>query len=171
MGILDVFKRKEVKKTEANTMLGMTALGNNILIAQGSKPDTPYAQLLYVTTGSSTNAGRPVDMSMLSRNSTVMACIAAKARALSQTPIRIMAQADDGTYVDAIKNPDVGRRDKEKAKSVYNLLSNPNNFQSQYEFWYRWMMWYELSGEAFTLWWRKDQESSTQTPLIPALIS
>jgi HK97 family phage portal protein len=165
MGILDVFKRKEVKKTEANTMFGMTALGNNILIAQGSKPDTPYAQLLYVTTGSSTNAGRPVDMSMLSRNSTVMACIAAKARALSQTPIRIMAQADDGTYVDAIKNPDVGRRDKEKAKSVYNLLSNPNNFQSQYEFWYQWMMWYELSGEAFTLWWRKDQESSTQTPL------
>ena len=165
MGILDIFKRKEVNKTEANTMFGMTALGNNILIAQGSKPDTPYAQLLYVTTGSSTNAGRPVDMSMLSRNSTVMACIAAKARALSQTPIRIMAQADDGTYVDAIKNPNVGRRDKEKAKSVYNLLSNPNNFQSQYEFWYQWMMWYELSGEAFTLWWRKDQESSTQTPL------
>jgi HK97 family phage portal protein len=26
-------------------------------------------------------------------------------------------------------------------------------------------MWYELAGEAFTLWWRADQESSTQTPL------
>ncbi len=26
-------------------------------------------------------------------------------------------------------------------------------------------MWYELSGEAFTLWWRKDQNSSTETPL------
>ena len=165
MGILDVFKRKEVKKDEANTLFGMTALGNNLLIAAGKEPDTPYAQLLYVTTGSSTNAGRPVDMSVLSRNSTVMACVGAKARALSQLPIRIMAQADDGSYVDAIKSPEVGRRDKDKAKSVYNLLMNPNNFQSQYEFWYQWLMWYELSGEAFTLWWRKDQESSTQTPL------
>jgi HK97 family phage portal protein len=26
-------------------------------------------------------------------------------------------------------------------------------------------MWYELAGEAFTLWWRKDQKSTTETPL------
>ena len=165
MGILDVFKRKDKAQNEANTMFGMTALGNNILIAQGAKPDTPYAQLLYVTTGSSTNAGRPVDMSMLSRNSTIIACVGVKARALSQLPIKVMYETDDGTYVNAIKDKSVGARDKQKAKSVYNLLSNPNNFQSKYEFWFQWLMWYELSGEAFTLWWRKDQENAMQTPL------
>jgi HK97 family phage portal protein len=41
----------------------------------------------------------------------------------------------------------------------------PNNFQSQYEFWYQYMMWHELLGEAFTLWFRKDQDSPTQTPI------
>ena len=165
MGILDVFKRKPATQNEANTMFGMTALGNNILIAQGKEPNTPFAQLLYVTTGSSTNAGRPVDMAMLSRNSTVIACIGAKARALSQLPIKVMYETDDGNYVDAIKDKSVGTRDKQKAKSIVNLLAKPNNFQSQYEFWFQWLMWYELSGETFTLWWRKDQDNPTQTPL------
>ena len=50
-------------------------------------------------------------------------------------------------------------------KQVLNLLTEPNNFQNQYEFWYQWLMWHELLGEAFTLWWRKDQGNPTQTPL------
>jgi HK97 family phage portal protein len=94
-----------------------------------------------------------------------MACIGAKARALSQLPVKIMYEMDDGTYVDAIKDANVGLRDKAKAKQVYNLLTVPNNFQSQYEFWYQYMMWHELLGEAFTLWFRKDQASPTQTPI------
>jgi HK97 family phage portal protein len=103
-------------------------------------------------------------MSMLARNSTVMSCVALKARALAQLPIRIVAEKE-GEYVDAIKDDAVGRREKEKAKQVARLLNAPNNFQSKYEFWYQWLMWYELSGEAFTLWWRKDQKSNTETPL------
>jgi HK97 family phage portal protein len=94
-----------------------------------------------------------------------MSCIGIKARAISQLPIKIMAMSEDGTYVDAIKDPNVGTRDKTKAKQVLNLLTMPNNFQSQYEYWYQWMMWHELLGEAFTLWWRKDQDNPSQTPL------
>ena len=165
MGILDIFARKDKKSNESNTLFGQTALGNNIVYQGNDKRPTVNTQILYVTTSSTTTAGRPVDTSMLTRNSTVMACIGAKARALSQLPIKIMSQMDDGTYVDAIKDPSVGLRDKAKAKQVYNLLTVPNNFQSQYEFWYQYMMWHELLGEAFTLWFRKDQESPTQTPI------
>ena len=165
MGILDVFKRKNPDLKESNSLFGQTALGNNIIYA--TRQDAPVAstQILYVTTASTTNAGRPVDMGVLNRNSTVMACVGAKARALSQLPIRIMCEMDDGTYVDAIKSADVGSRDKAKAKSISNLLNNPNHFQSTYEFWYQWLMWLELSGEAFVLWWRKEQENPSQTPL------
>lgn len=160
----DVFKPK-VDDNSANTLFGQTALGNNILYQSAQKSPTVSSQILYVTTASTTNAGRPVDMSVLTRNSTVMACIGAKARALSQLPIRVMAEMDDGTYVNAIKSSDVGARDKQKAKAVANLLNNPNNFQSTYEFWYQWLMWTELAGESFTLWWRKDQDNPSQTPL------
>ena len=165
MGILDIFARKDKKSNESNTLFGQTALGNNIVYQGNDKRQTVNTQILYVTTSSTTTAGRVVDTSMLTRNSTVMACIGAKARALSQLPIKIMSQMDDGTYIDAIKDPSVGMRDKAKAKQVYNLLTVPNNFQSQYEFWYQYMMWHELLGEAFTLWFRKDQESPTQTPI------
>lgn len=165
MGILDIFARKDKKSNESNTLFGQTALGNNIVYQGNDKRQTVNTQILYVTTSSTTTAGRVVDTSMLTRNSTVMACIGAKARALSQLPIKIMSELDDGTYIDAIKDPSVGMRDKAKAKQVYNLLTVPNNFQSQYEFWYQYMMWHELLGEAFTLWFRKDQDSPTQTPI------
>jgi HK97 family phage portal protein len=165
MGIFDIFVRKDKKTNESNTLFGQTALGNNIVYQGNDKRQTVNTQILYVTTSSTTTAGRPVDTSMLTRNSTVMACIGAKARALSQLPIKIMCEMDDGTYVDAIKDASVGLRDKAKAKQVYNLLTVPNNFQSQYEFWYQYMMWHELLGEAFTLWFRKDQASPTQTPI------
>lgn len=164
MGLLDVFKGKK-QASESNSMFGQTALGNNIVYQGNNKNPNVNTQILYVTTGSTTNAGRPVDMSMLARNSTIMSCVAIKARALSQLPIRVMYETEEGEYVDAIKNKDVGTRDKAKAKQVVKLLNKPNNFQSKYEFWYQWLMWYELAGEAFTLWWRADQESSTQTPL------
>ena len=164
MGILDIFKGKK-QSNESNSMFGQTALGNNIVYQGDNKNPTVNTQILYVTTASTTNAGRPVDMSMLARNSTVMSCVAVKARALAQLPIKVTYQTDEGDYVDAIKSSMVGERDKSKAKQVLKLLNKPNNFQSRYEFWYQWLMWYELSGEAFTLWWRKDQESSTQTPL------
>ncbi len=164
MGLLDVFRGKK-QANESNSMFGQTALGNNIVYQGNNKNPNVNTQILYVTTGSTTNAGRPVDMSMLARNSTIMSCVAIKARALSQLPINVMYETEDGEYVDAIKDKNVGARDKSKAKQVAKLLNKPNNFQSRYEFWYQWLMWYELAGEAFTLWWRADQESSTQTPL------
>lgn len=165
MAILDIFKRNDKKSVESNSLFGQTALGNNIVYQGNGQNPNVNTQILYVTTGATNNAGRPVDMSLLSRNSTIIACVATKARALSQLPIRVVSQTDDGAYVDAIKSDTVGPRDKAKAKQVANLLAEPNNFQSTYEFWYQWLMWYELSGEAFTLWWRKDQKSSVETPL------
>ncbi len=164
MAIFDIFKRKNTQ-SESNTLFGQTALGNNIVYQGSDKRAGVNTQILYVTTASTTTAGRPVDMSVLTRNSTIMSCVGVKARALAQLPIKICCETADGKSVDAIRGEGVGARDKAKAKQVAKLLGNPNNFQSKYEFWYQWLMWYELSGEAFTLWWRKDQNSSTETPL------
>ena len=164
MAILDVFKRNN-KTVESNSLFGQSALGNNVIYTGNNQNPNTHTQILYVTTGSTNSAGRPVDMSLLTRNSTIMSCVSVKARALSQLPIKIVCKAEDGTYIDAVKSSDVGARDKAKAKQVANLLANPNHFQSTYEFWYQWMMWYELAGESFTLWWRKDQNSPTETPL------
>jgi len=164
MAILDIFKRKNTQ-SESNTLFGQTALGNNVVYQGDAKRAGVNTQILYVTTASTTNAGPPVDMSVLTRNSTIMSCVGVKARALAQLPIKICCETADGKTVDAIRGEGVGARDKAKAKQVAKLLNNPNNFQSKYEFWYQWLMWYELSGEAFTLWWRKDQNSSTETPL------
>lgn len=165
MGIRDIFSRNKQDKKESNTLFGQTQLGNNVVYQGNNGRQTVSQQLLYVTTSSTTVAGRPVDMTMLTRNSTVMACVGAKARAIAQLPKRVMCQLEDGTYVDATKSDKVGPRDKQKAKQVLNLLLNPNNFQSEYEFWYQWCMWLELSGETFTLWWRKNQQDSLATPL------
>ena len=165
MALFDIFKPKVDENKEANALFGQTALGNNIVYTGSNTRPTVNTQILYVTTGTTNSAGRPIDITLLSRNSTIMSCVAAKARALSQLPIKVMSQSDDGTFVDAVQSPDVGARDKAKAKQVAALLAQPNNFQTTYEFWYQWMMWYELSGEAFTLWWRKDQTSPTETPL------
>jgi HK97 family phage portal protein len=165
MAILDIFKRNSTKANESNTLFGQTALGNNVIYSGSNTRPTVNTQILYVTTSSTNQAGRPIDMSLLTRNSTVMACVGAKARALAQLPIKIMAEQEDGSYLDAVKDKSVGVRDKNKAKQVAKLLNNPNNFQSKYEFWYQWLMWLELSGEAFTLWWREDQKNPTQTPM------
>ena len=164
MAITDIFKRKQTGSKESNSLFGQTALGNNIVYQSGKQP-TVNTQILYVTTAATNSAGRPVDMSLLTRNSTVLACVAAKARAISQLPIRVMAELDDGSCVDACRDENVGKRDKAKAKQVAALLAEPNKFQSAYEFWYQWIMWYELSGEAFTLWWRQNQNNSLETPL------
>lgn len=164
MGILDIFSRKSVAQNESNTVLGQLQLGNQVIYGTANKGQTAQ-QLLYVTTSSTTVAGRVLDISALTRNSTVMACVAVKARALSQCSISIMSKQDDGNFVDALRDDSVGARDKAKAKQVYNLLMNPNNFQNQYEFWYQWSMWQDLSGECFTLWWRKDQKDPNQTPI------
>jgi HK97 family phage portal protein len=163
MRILDLFSKKSVANNESNTLFGQTALGNNVI--RGANGNLASNQLLYVTTSAVSESGRIVDMSVLSRNSTVMSCVGVKARALAQLPIKIMAYAEDGSMVDALTSDTVSARDKAKAKSVLSLLNNPNNFQSPYEFWYQWCMWYELSGEAFTVLWRKDQQNSMQTPL------
>lgn len=164
MGILDIFSRKSVAQNESNTVLGQLQLGNQVIYGTANKGQTAQ-QLLYVTTSSTTVAGRVLDISALTRNSTVMACVAVKARALSQCSISIMSKQEDGNFVDALRDNSVGARDKAKAKQVYNLLMNPNNFQNQYEFWYQWSMWQDLSGECFTLWWRKDQKDPNQTPI------
>ena len=164
MAILDIFKRKNKGLDEANTVLGQLQLGNQVLYGTSNGGQTA-AQLLYVTTSSTTVAGRVLDISALTRNSTVMACVGAKARALAQCSLSVMSKADDGTFVDALRDPNVGARDKTKAKQVLNLLQNPNNFQNQYEFWYQWCMWQDLAGESFTLWWRKDQKDPNLTPI------
>jgi HK97 family phage portal protein len=164
MKIFDVFKKK-VDDNSSNTLFGQTSLGNNVVYQGSDKRAGVNTQILYVTTASTTTAGRPVDMSVLTRNSTIMSCVGVKARALAQLPIKVCCETSDGKMVDAIRGEGVGTRDKAKARQVAKLLGNPNNFQSKYEFWYQWLMWYELSGEAFTLWWRKDQNSSTETPL------
>ena len=164
MAILDIFKRKDNTSKESNTVLGQTQLGNQVLLGTANKQPTS-SQLLYVTTSSVTTAGRTIDLTALTRNSTIMACVGAKARSLAQCSISVMVKAEDGTFVNAITNPDVGPRDKAKAKQILNLLNNPNNFQSQYEFWYQWCMWYDLAGEAFTLWWRKNQNDPNETPV------
>jgi HK97 family phage portal protein len=163
MGIFDNFNRKNKKTQESNTLFGQTALGNNVLRNVGAT--RAVQQMLYVTTSSATQAGRVVDMSVLSRNSTVVACTAVKARALSQLPVRVVAYNANDELVDACHDESIGARDKIKARQVYNLLANPNNFQTQYEFWYQYSMWLDLAGEVFTLFWRKDQNKSDQTPL------
>lgn len=165
MAILDIFKRKSTNADESNSLFGQTALGNNIVYSGSNTRPTVNTQVLYVTTAGTNQAGRPIDMSLLTRNSTVMACVGAKARALAQLPIKIMSEQEDGSYLDAVKDKTVGARDKLKARQVSKLLNNPNNFQSKYEFWYQWLMWLELSGEAFTLWWREDQKNPSQTPM------
>ena len=167
MAIFDIFKTKSNNSQESNTLFGQTALGNNVLRNVSNPKNVPVSnQLLYVTTSGVTESGRIVDMSVLSRNSTVMACVGVKARALAQLPIEIMAYDDNtGKLVNAITDESVGSRDKVKAKQIYSLLTGPNNFQSSYEFWYQFMMWLDLSGETFTTLWRKDQTNSLQTPL------
>jgi HK97 family phage portal protein len=162
MALLDIFNRKNKNSKESNTLFGQTALGNNVLRNTGSAQ--ALQQMLYVTTSSATQAGRTVDMSVLSRNSTVMACLAAKARAISQLPIQIMTYDKDDNYVNACHDSTTPR-DKIKARQVYSLLTNPNNFQSQYEFWYQFSMWLDMAGECYTVLWRKDQTKSDQTPL------
>jgi HK97 family phage portal protein len=164
MAIFDIFNRKKALKNESNAVLGQVQLGNQVLLGTSSQQQ-PTTQMLYVTTSSTTTAGRVMDISGLTRNSTVMACVGVKARSLAQCSISIMSKTEDGTYVDATRDPSVGSRDKAKAKQVLNLLQNPNNFQTAYEFWYQWCMWQDLSGESFTLWWRKDRKDSTATPL------
>ena len=165
MGMFDIFKSKKKAQNEANTLFGQTQLGNNVIYQGQGGRQTVSQQLLYVNTSSVTTAGRTIDMSVLTRNSTVMAAVGVKARALAQLPITIMTKQDDGTFVDALQSDKVGARDKAKAKQVLNLLRNPNHFESQYEFWYQWSMWQDLAGETFTLWWRKDQQDSMQTPI------
>lgn len=164
MRILDVFKGKKGLNKESNTVLGQLQLGNQVVYSASNKGQTSN-QLLYVTTSSQTVAGRVIDISGLTRNSTIMGCVGVKARSLAQCSISIMSKNDDGSFVDATRDSSVGARDKAKAKQVLNLLTNPNNFQSQYEFWYQWCMWQDIAGESFTLWWRKDQADSMQTPL------
>jgi HK97 family phage portal protein len=165
MGILDIFRGNKPLKKESNTLFGQTQLGNNVIYQGPSGRQTVSQQLLYVTTGSTTSAGRPVDMTVLSRNSTVISCVNAKARALAQLPKEVMYKTDDGTFVNALEAPNINARDRAKAKQVLNLLYQPNNFQSSYEFWYQWSMWQDLAGECFTLFWRAKQDDPIQTPI------
>jgi HK97 family phage portal protein len=163
VGILDIFKRKTNK--ENNTLFGQTMLGNQIVRQNQNGQQGSAFQLLYVTTSSTTNAGRIVDMSVMSRNSTIMSCVGVKARALAQCSIDVMYKLDDGTFESAMKSENIGARDKNKARQVLNLLREPNNFQSQYEFWSQFVLWFDLAGEVFTLLYRKDQKDPNQTPM------
>ena len=165
MGILDIFKQKNDSTSESNTLFGQTALGNQVVLQGNKGKFVGNNQLLYVTTSSTTVAGRTVDVSVLSRNSTVMSCVGVKARALAQLPKCVMYRTEDGTFVDALQSDKVGKRDKDKARQVNALLNDPNNFQSSYEFFYQLSQWLDLTGETFTLLFRKEQQNSLQTPI------
>jgi HK97 family phage portal protein len=165
MGVLDIFRAKKTVVKENNTLFGQTQLGNQIVRQTQDGRGGANFQLLYVTTSSTTNAGRIVDMSVLTRNSTIMSCVGVIARTLAQCSIYIAYKTDEGVFEDALSSSKTGARDKAKAKQVLNLLQEPNNFQSQYEFWYQWAMWQLLSGETFTLLFRKDQNDAAQTPI------
>ena len=165
MGILDIFKRKNDSTNESNTLFGQTALGNQVVLQGNKGKYVGNNQLLYVTTSATTVAGRTVDVSVLSRNSTVMSCVGVKARALAQLPKCVMYKTEDGTFVDATKSDKVGKRDKDKARQVTNLLNDPNNFQSSYEFFYQLSQWLDLTGETFTVLWRENQSNPMQTPI------
>ena len=89
MGILDIFRGKKTVAQENNTLFGQTQLGNQIVRQTQDGKGGANFQLLYVTTSSTTNAGRIVDMSVLTRNSTVMSCVGVIARALSQCSIGV----------------------------------------------------------------------------------
>jgi len=116
MGILDIFSRKKPIKNESNTLFGQQQLGNQIAL-QGNKGSfVGNNQLLYVTTASTTEAGRTVNVSVLSRNSTVMSCVSIKARSLAQCSVSIMYKTEDGTFVDALKSDKAGMRDKNKTR-------------------------------------------------------
>lgn len=163
MAFMDIFRGKKPKTNEANTVLGQLQLGNQIVLGRANR-NVATTQLLYVTTSGATVAGRTVDLTALTRNSTIMGCVGIKARSLAQCSIKVMSKNSDGTFVDAVADKSVGGREMAKAKQVLSLLNNPNNFQSQFEFWNQWCMWYDLTGEAFTLWWRRDQADPVQTP-------
>jgi HK97 family phage portal protein len=165
MGILDIFKRKNDSSNESNTLFGQTALGNQVVLQGNKGKFVGNNQLLYVTTSSTTVAGRTVDVSVLSRNSTVMSCVGVKARTLAQLPKCVMYKTDDGTFVDALKSDKVGKRDKDKARQINNLLNDPNNFQSSYEFFYQLSQWLDLTGETFTVLWRENQTNPMQSPI------
>jgi len=165
MGFLDIFKGKKPAQNESNTLFGQTQLGNQILRQNQNGQTGANYQLLYVTTSSTTNAGRIVDMSVLSRNSTIMSCVNLKSRAMAQCNLKVMYKTDDGVFEDALNSENIGARDKNKAKQIMSLFQEPNNFQNQYEFWYQFVMWYELAGEVFTLLYRKNQKDSLQTPI------
>ena len=100
MALLDIFKSKKTLQKESNTLFGQTQLGNNIIYQGEGGKQTVGMQLLYVTTSSVTSAGRAVDMSVLSRNSTVMSCVGVKARTLAQLPVRIMSKGENGEFWD-----------------------------------------------------------------------
>ena len=131
MGIFDRFRKKPTQN-ESNSLFGNTVLGNNVML-RGKGQGYGSNQLLYVTTSAVNEAGRSLDITTLARNSTVMACVGTKARALAQLPVRIMSRQADGTLVDTQTETGVPEREKNRAKSILNLLSQPNNFQSQYE--------------------------------------
>ena len=129
MGILDIFKPKTVDKS-SNTLFGQTQLGNQIVRTNQNGQQGSAFQLLYVTTSSVTNAGRIVDMSVLSRNSTIMSCVGVKARALAQCGISVMYKCDDGTFVDAIKSDLPGARQGQGQASL-GINSRPQQFSKR----------------------------------------
>lgn len=179
MGLLNWLSTKKTQKTqkESNAVFGMTQLGNLALLSnQVGKGGWKSNQAVYVTTSAVTDAGRVIDISTLTRNSTVMSCVNFKARTLAQLPIQIYFKTADGRKVDALLDENVGPRDLSRAKQVISLLDGPNNFQSRYEFFYQASMHLDLLGEAFCLWWRQDQQNALQTPmeaywLDPSLIT
>ena len=159
----EVMKNLFTPTKEANTLFGNTTLGNDIVRVSGGS--TSSSQQLYVTVSGTTNAGRTLSLTEASRNATVKTCLDFRARTFAQLPVKVMCELDNGRKVDALTHPEVSAREKAKAKSVLGLLNDPNNFQSRFEFGWQLGAWTCLTGEGFVLWWRKNQESSTETPI------
>lgn len=159
--MLGFFNKKKTK--ESNSLFGNQVLANQLLTTRSS--DNGQWQLLYTTISDSTAAGQNVDITRCTRNSTIIACMNWKARALAQMTPKVMWMNDEsGQFECALQSENISRVDKQQARKVQNLLKRPNNFQSTHEFLAQAAMWLDLTGELFILNWRADQQDVNAVP-------
>ena len=147
----------------SNSVLGGQHLGN--LILQIPRGESSNYQQSYITTSATTDVGRTVDVSLATRNATVMSCVQFKARTLSQLPIKVMFLDDSDRLVDATaKGGKISDDYAKRARAIKRLLCCPNHYQSPSEWLTQVSMNLDLLGESYGLLWRQDNENPNQLP-------
>ena len=157
-------KEKSVSQrlTEANSVFGINNLGQTILLA---KDTNNTLNLLYPTIADTTRSGIQVDVSYCLRNEVIVAGENLKLRAFAQMKPRIRYfNKDTGAYEDPFLSSKCTEKERKKADEVQKLLKKPNNYQSSYEFLAQISLWLGLTGEAFILNWRNNQDDVASTP-------